>query len=372
MRGKVWVAVALGLMLGSAALVGTLTAQEKPDDGSRVRVMSLAQGSYLGVFISDVSAEDAQRLDLREERGVLISGVADEGPARDAGLQEDDVILSWNGQRVESEAQLRRLLSETPAGRRVSLGVFREGSERSISVELGSRDGFGRAFSFRGDWDDDRVLELRRQLEKSRDHLDDLQVRVRGMPRVMSFMMRGGRLGVGIQSLGPQLGEYFGLGDRTGVLITTVNEDSPAAAAGLRAGDVIIAVDGEEIDGPGDVSRLVWDAEAGPVAIRVLRDRAERTVTVELPEAENTWTSDDGEIHGLFFGPDGIDGDVHVEWADPFEFHFEGAPHILHLEEGGELEFPHIEVVPGDAGIIKVPDTRGPVRVTPGKRALSI
>ena len=139
----------------------------------------------------------------------------------------------------------------------------------------------------------------------------------------MTFMsMRGGRLGVGIQTLEPQLAEYFGLGERTGVLITTVKEESPAAKAGLKAGDVIIAVDGEDIDGTGDVSRLVWDAEAGPVAIRILRDRDERTVTVDLPEAENTWKSDDGEMNSFFFEPGDFDmqfdeGDVHVEWAEP-------------------------------------------------------
>ncbi|MEK6253629.1 MAG: hypothetical protein N2B05_02930, partial [Gemmatimonadales bacterium] len=77
----------------------------------------------------------------------------------------------------------------------------------------------------------------------------------------------------------------------------------------------------EDIDGTGDVSRLVWDAEAGPVAIRILRDRNERTVTVDLPEVENTWHSGDGEMNSFFFEPKDFDmqfdEDAHVEWAEP-------------------------------------------------------
>ena len=82
------------------------------------------------------------------------------------------------------------------------------------------------------------------------------------------------------------------------------------------------AIFGGEIEGTGDVSRLVWDAEAGPVAIRILRDRSERTVTVDLPEVENKWHSDDGEMNGFFFEPREFDmqfdeDDVHVEWTKP-------------------------------------------------------
>ncbi|MDP2470748.1 MAG: PDZ domain-containing protein [Candidatus Palauibacterales bacterium] len=318
MRVKALSVAAVVALAGVAALSATSIAQEKEDTGGQVRVFAFGQGSYLGVFISDVTSADVQKLGLPEERGVRITGVADEGPARDAGLEEDDVILRWNGESVESEAQLRRLLAETPAGRSVTLGVFRDGSERSIKVQLGDRDGPA-MLGMRSGWDEDQAAELRRQLESSRDRMGDVEVRLRKMPQVMSFMsMRGGRLGVGIQSLEPQLADFFGLGDRTGVLITTVREDSPAAAGGLKAGDVIVAIGGENVEDPGDVSRLVWDAEQGPLEIRVLRDRSERKITVELPEAENTWRSEDGEMNGFFFSPEDFDTqDFRVEWAKP-------------------------------------------------------
>ncbi len=321
MNGKTRAVITALALVGGIGLAGSLGAQEKEEVEGRVRVMAFGQGSYLGVYISDVGSDDVERLGLREEMGVLITGVADEGPARDAGLQEDDVIVSWNGERLESEAQLRRVLDETPSGRSARLGIIRGGAERSVTVELGSRVG-PNMFSFRTGPGEEGLFELREHLERSREHLGDLQVKIREMPHVMTFMaMRGGRLGVGVQSLEGQLAEYFGLDDREGVLVTTVREDSPAAAAGLKAGDVIIAVDGQEIEGTGDLMKRIHGAEAGPVTVRVLRERQERTLTVELPEAENTWTSDDGEVNTFFFGPGEFDmqfdDDTSVEWAAP-------------------------------------------------------
>jgi serine protease Do len=177
-----------------------------------------------------------------------------------------------------------------------------------------------------------------------------MNVRIERMPHVF-MSMRGGRLGVGIQSLGPQLADYFGLGDQSGVLITRVREDSPAASGGLKAGDVILAVDGETVEDPGDVSRLVWGADTGPVAIRILRDRKERTLTVELPEAENRWQSGEGEEGSFFFGtPFDVrvaPGEVNVEWAQPGKV----------LEEVEVLEPP------------SVGSDRAPVRLRPISRA---
>lgn len=352
MRVKALGIIAAVALAGAASLAGSLSAQEEPDVERRVRVLALGQGSYLGVYISDITGEDVQRLGLREERGVRITGVAEDGPAQVAGLQEDDVIVTWNGDRIEGEAQLRRILSETPAGRSATLGVIRDGSERSVAVELGHRGGARGALT----WDSDDAVHLREQLEKSRERLGDLRVHVGEMPHVITFMsQRGGRLGVGIQGMEPQLAEYFGLDDRTGVLITTVKEDSPAAQAGLKAGDVIVALEGEEVEGPGDVSRLIWGAEAGSVALGILRDRREMTVTVELPEAENSWQSDGGDARGWFFR-DGKErefeqGDVGFEWVEP-----------LH-----ELVRP--EVMPVPSGRVNWV----PVRATsPQRRTLSI
>lgn len=319
---------ATSLAAGGALLVGILLAQpatgQEDEDRRTVRVFEMSRGSYLGVYIADVDADDVERLGLPEERGVLITGVADEGPARDAGLQEDDVIFEWNGDRIESEAQLRRVLKETPPGRTARVAVFRSGSRTSVDVELGESG--PAALSLRSGW-------RQPDAEALRERMRDMEVRVREMPQIRtlySYSMRGGRLGVGIQSLEPQLAEFFGLGDRDGVLITTVREDSPAEKGGLKAGDVILAVDGEEIESARDVSRMVRDADPGPVALRILRDRDERTITVDLPETPESGPWEEEGVHGFMFRPDDLHlDDVNVEWAEPLRLHLEGITPLL-------------------------------------------
>ncbi len=292
-----------------------------------VQGSSIGGGSYLGVYISEVDAEDVSRLGLREERGALVEDVSEEGPAQEAGIQADDVIVEWNGARVESAAQLQRLVKETPAGREVRIGFVRGGDARQVSVTIGERESLVRSFSFRGP-DPEHVEELRGKLE-SGEHFRWFSP---GEGGVFAWM-GAGRMGIGIQPLGDQLGEYFGLDGRNGVLVTSVREDSPAEEAGLRAGDVVLSVDGEAIEGPGDLVRKVGEAEQGPVPIGILRDRKERTITVELPEAP--------------------------------EFHWEGAPGALMLTVPEAIEGA-LRIVPEIVGVVPVPELDSNVRTVPG------
>ena len=296
----------LGLV-GLAIVVQGVSAQETPEsDGARTIVVGRApgtfsfstnSGTYLGVFIREVTADDTERLGLRQERGALITDVPDEGPASEAGFQADDVVVSWNGTRIESAAQLRRMVRETPAGRSVDIGYIRDGRDRTASVELAVRSpDFTRLMPQMGN--------LRQRLEGLRD-LDGLNERLQELhvaPRLGSgnfqFFMRGGRLGIGIQNLGDQLAEYFGADDG-GVLVTSVSEDSPAEAAGLRAGDVIIGINGDSVEDPGDLMEGIAEADEGEIEIRILRDRREQTLRATLPEREERFRSG----NAFFFGP---------------------------------------------------------------------
>src|SRR5262249_4004987 len=95
--------------------------------------------AYLGVDIADVTTERLGALKLKEEHGAEVTMVDQDAPAGKAGLKEHDVILSLNGAPVESAAQLRRMIRETPAGRVVTLGISRDGAAQSIKVQLASR-----------------------------------------------------------------------------------------------------------------------------------------------------------------------------------------------------------------------------------------
>src|ERR1019366_2787052 len=95
--------------------------------------------SYLGVDIADVSPERLGELKLKEEHGAEVTMVDQDAPAGKAGLHEHDVIVSLNGAPVESAAQLRRMIKETPSGRVVSLGISRDGQAMTIKVQLADR-----------------------------------------------------------------------------------------------------------------------------------------------------------------------------------------------------------------------------------------
>ncbi len=311
-----WMAVTLGTAALVTATARCGSAQEqapKPEEEKQVVVGKraapfvvrggLGGGSYLGVYIAEVDAEDVQRLGLDRERGALIEEVTEDGPAQKAGMLKDDVVLEWNGAAVESAAQLQRLVQETPAGREVELKVVRDGRNRDVRVTIGERESLVRRYSFRGPAPE-AMEKLQERLRSGGQHF---QFRAPGMEHGVFAFMGGGRLGVGIQSIGDQLGEYFGLSGRTGVLVTSVKEDSPAASAGLRAGDVILTLDGETIDGTGDLARKIREADEGPMRIGILRDRQERTVTVELPEVpEFEWNeAPEGAVWSV---PEGIEG----------------------------------------------------------------
>src|ERR1700690_1004184 len=95
--------------------------------------------SYLGVDISDITTERLSALKLKEEKGVEVTMVDQDAPAGKAGLKEHDVILTMNGTAIESAAQLRRMIKETPPGRVVTLGLSRDGQPVSIKVQLADR-----------------------------------------------------------------------------------------------------------------------------------------------------------------------------------------------------------------------------------------
>src|SRR5712672_753231 len=95
--------------------------------------------SYLGVDIADVTTERLGALKLKQEHGAEVTMVDQDAPAGKAGLHEHDVIVSLNGTAVESAAQLRRMIKETPPGRLVNLGVSRDGQPMTIKVQLADR-----------------------------------------------------------------------------------------------------------------------------------------------------------------------------------------------------------------------------------------
>jgi serine protease Do len=227
--------------------------------------------SWLGVSIADVTSERARELNMKEETGVEIKAVTPGSPADEAGLRKADVILEYQGTRVEGAMQLTRMVRETPPGRTVTLKTLRDGEARTVRVKVSEHDG------------EENPRTFHRRIEIPPIEIPEIE-----MPDIpfLESLPSSSRLGVSVEDLGQQLGEFFGVKDGEGVLIRSVRKGSPADGAGLRAGDVIVKVDGEKIGDSGDLRGALRDHRGRSFPLTIVRDRREQSVTVTLPKPE--------------------------------------------------------------------------------------
>jgi membrane-associated protease RseP (regulator of RpoE activity) len=255
----------------------------------------LSGGSFLGVYAEDINKENMARYGMREARGVGITQVVKDSPAEKAGLRKDDVIVRFEGDSVTSVRKLNRLVSEVAPDQTVKLGVSRGGGEQEVAVTIAKRNDSFNA----GDW---QGLEKLKGLDKI-EGLDRLKELEKSFPpganvwkwegdgpgkdgMIFSFGNHR-RIGIGTTPLTKQLADYFGVADGQGVLVTSVADDSPAAKAGLKAGDVITAIDGEKLDSAGDLARGINKKKDGEVTLTVIRNKNQRTINV-TPKTDPT------------------------------------------------------------------------------------
>jgi serine protease Do len=231
-------------------------------------------GAYLGVDISDITSDRVAALKLRDERGVEVTMVDQDAPAGKAGLREHDVILTMNGTTVESGAQLRRMIRETPPGRTVTFGISREGQPQTIRVQLADR----------------------RKTAAWGPKVKDFKFDMPDMPNMSDFdfpvsvtvVHSGMRSGLMIENITPQLGDFFGVRDGKGVLVRSVEKGSRAEKSGFRAGDVIVRVNNQPVHDTSDFSHALHSTGKGTITVGIIREKREQNLTLTLPERKDT------------------------------------------------------------------------------------
>jgi membrane-associated protease RseP (regulator of RpoE activity) len=234
-------------------------------------------GAYLGVDITDVTTERLSALKLKDERGVEVTMVDQDAPAGKAGLKEHDVILTMNGSNVDSGAQLRRMIRETPPGRLVSFGVSRDGQPVTIKVQLADRRKSvawaprGKDFKF--------VVPPVPPMPPMPDF--DMPVSV----VVVHSSMRSGLM---VENITPQLSEFFGVKSGKGVLIRSVEKGSRAEKSGFRAGDIIVRVNDQAVQDTSDFSHALRSGTSNSVTVGIIRDKKEQNLTLSLPERKDS------------------------------------------------------------------------------------
>jgi S1-C subfamily serine protease len=266
-------------------------------------IMSRRGVAWLGIRMEEVNAEKVKELKLPAERGALVTQVSEDSPAAKAGLKVNDVITEFDGQRVESTVALQRMVHEVPAGRTVSITVWRDGSAQTLRAELSARralarsEGRNRVFiTGPNDWDINVEVPEIPEIPPMPP-----MPPMPSLPAIQIGPMTGFRafgapmLGIDAEDLSGQLGDYFGAPDGEGVLVREVMPGTPAEKAGLKAGDVILRVDSERVRNADDlrsalrekISKATAGADTEKAAtvtadLAVLRGGKQITARVEL------------------------------------------------------------------------------------------
>jgi serine protease Do len=271
-------------VLKAASVAGALifissavpTAAAGQDGRALVRALSVAdaQSGRIGVSVRDLTDDD------KSKAGVLVDEVTPGDPADKAGIKAGDTITDFDGERVRSSRQFSRLVLETPPGRSVQAVLSRGGQRVTVNVTPQSSS-----------WGDNFGMRL----------LDTPRVRVAPVPPAPPrpatppppsafrwddgpfnlLVARGNYLGVTMENLSGQLADYFGVKD--GVLITSVQEDSAASKAGIKAGDIVTRFNDSRVYESSDVTRAMSRMDSGAdFTIEVMRDKKTQTLKGKL------------------------------------------------------------------------------------------
>lgn len=285
-------AVLLSAALGAKAQSNRVTQfLEKVDP-----LLSHNSPGYLGVLVSDLDTDSATKLKLKEVRGALITLIDHDAPAGQVGLRINDVILEVNGQRIEGAEQFGRMLHEMPAGRKITLLLSRDGNSQTMEVQLCDRKAM----------EQDVWNKLRRQGDSVTPAPALGIFTGSGEPGTPGFHMPffGSTLNVGavVEPLMAQTADFLGI--QNGILVKQVARKSEAAAAGLKAHDVILKVGTESISTTADWDRSLRANQNKPVQVTILRDGKQMVLNLQVDSKHNKSELDYPEIFpGLL--PDG-------------------------------------------------------------------
>jgi S1-C subfamily serine protease len=237
-----------------------------------------AQG-YLGVSVRDISPDEVAALKLKDTRGAEIILVDHDAPAGKAGLHEHDVVLMMNGQAIEGQDQLRRLLHESAPGKTIILVVSREGQVRTFTTQMALSQ-----------------EEVERQASEQRLTVNEPQEPVadtasisapagpappiHGNSFLGSMLMNSSYTGAMLEQMSSQLGDFFGVPSGAGLLVRSVQDNSPAALAGMHAGDVVIRADAKPVATTSDWAKAIKNSHGHPIRVVVVRDKKEQTLTL--------------------------------------------------------------------------------------------
>jgi membrane-associated protease RseP (regulator of RpoE activity) len=269
------------IMLAAAGLIQAQSVYTISGNGQGDAFAFSAEGSgaYLGVRLEEETEHP--------EGGARVTYVADGSPADEAGLQEGDIIVGFNGEIVRGPVAVTKRIHAAEPGDSVELRVVRDGRERTLEAELSQRKGLFYSFDA-----DDEGVEWRGQLADAMELLDEkvgsgsYNVPVPRVDTSLWFNWSKPKLGVELVETTVELREHLGGGDDEGVLVSKVLDGTPAERGGIRVGDLILSVDGESVSSVDELREALADKQGESFPVRVAREGRVVTIDVKIPEPD--------------------------------------------------------------------------------------
>ena len=335
----------LGIAAGTVA-IAQQTPAPQGDNAPRNFAWSFdGDGGYLGVQTQEVTRDNFAKFGLRDVRGVAVEKVMDKSPAAAAGIQAGDVIVRFNGEDISSARKLTRLISEVDPDHQAKVTILRNGAEREITVTVGKRpmpEFSNGNFQFNmppmgnlnlRDLKDLPQLQDMPDLQNMPDwqNMPNGQMRTFNLPNgqgwAFSNMAGGRRIGISVTELTKQLADHFKVD--SGVMVSDVGDNTPAAKAGLRAGDIIVQADGRTIMNQSELIRVINEKKEGDVQLTIVRDGSRQTINV-TPEAAKD---------GNFFFQSDDNGGMELTPAPPALQRLKTAPQTPNTPQAKPMKF---------------------------------
>lgn len=187
---------------------------------------------WLGVMIQNITPELKDKLDLKEEKGALVADVTAGGPADKAGIERGDVIVSFDGKEIKEMKDLPYIVASTPVAKKVMVEVIRKGGKKAVEVKVGE-------------------LEEEAQSPLVSEAKPDL--------------------GMAVKEITPEIARYFGLSETSGLVVVEVEDNTPAAEAGMSPGDIILEVDQTTVEDLAQFNQKIRTYRAGDTVLFLVK-----------------------------------------------------------------------------------------------------
>ncbi|MDD3804186.1 MAG: Do family serine endopeptidase [bacterium] len=179
---------------------------------NQLRENGVVSRGYLGIMPQELTGDLKEKFKMdKTETGILVAQVEPETPASKAGLREGDVILEFNGKKMENVNKFRIAVAETPVGKKVNIVILRDGAKKTIVAEIGKLQ--------------DETAQGNSEIKEDGKSW----------------------LGIAVEEISNENKSKYSITSEYGVVITGINSESPVLNAGIRTGDVIIKIESDKI-----------------------------------------------------------------------------------------------------------------------------